>query len=222
MGLQVVMISCRQRRETERPKTLASLRAVGITPTVFESPCDPPHPRENRRVSLFALRCSRGRDTLFLEDDIDVDDTFPLWIEAARAQPHLVTFCVMRMWMQPPHVSAAVRLGRPIPTGLFPIPRLDKWYGTQAIYLPAQFVDWAVEHPAFMAKSLHKGEVTWTGFDLFIRDHLRETNMKLLGAFPNPVQHRDPPKLVQRAKPPPERKSLTYGLPRAGDIPVGR
>ena len=208
--LVAVMISCRQRRDTERPITLASLGAVGIVPRVHESPCDPPHPRENRRISLQALTDARGRDVLFLEDDITADHTLPAWIDRARDLQQPVTFCVVRAHMQPDHVTRALRRRRPIPTGLWPL-RMTGWYGTQAVYLPRDLVAWAVDHPAFMQMNMHKGQLTWTGFDLFVREHLPSTRWRMHGAFPNPVQHRDAPKMVPRAKPPPARVSLTYG-----------
>lgn len=216
------MISCRQRRDTERALTLRSLAAVGLVPRVHESPCDPPHPRENRRISLEALQAARGSDLLFVEDDIDADGTLPAWIDRARALRQPVTFCTVRAHMQPAHVNAALRQRRAIPTGLYPV-TLTGWYGTQAVYLPADLVTWAADHPAFMEMNMHLGQLTWTGFDLFLREHLPRTSWRMHGAFPNPVQHRDPPKMVPRAAPPPPRVSLTYGhraaqpLPRVGD-----
>jgi hypothetical protein len=218
--LRAVMISCRQRRETERPKTLASLARVGVRPRVFESPCDPPHPRENRRISLEALSSVRGHDVLFLEDDVDADETLPAWLDLARSQPHPVTFCVVRPAFHPPLIRKALELRVPIPTGLLPIANVGTaWYGTQAIYLPASLVEFIVSHPAFLEQNLHRGELTWTGFDLFLREYLPASEWRLLGAFPNPVEHRDPPKLVARRLPLSPRKSLTYCRPAAGPVP---
>ena len=220
--LRVVMISCRQRRDTERPLTLESLERVGIRPRVFESPCDPPHPRENRRISLEALTWARGHDVLFLEDDVDADETLPAWLELARAQREPVTFCLIRPAWHPPEIRRRLERGAPIEPGLYPVQQVGRsWYGTQAIYLPAGLVDWIVEHPAFMRQNMHRGELTWTGFDLFLREHLPGSRWTLLAALPNPAEHRDPPKLVPRRTPLSPRRSASYGHPRRGPVPSG-
>jgi hypothetical protein len=213
------MISCRQRRDTERPLTLASLDRVGIRPRVFESPCDPPSPRENRRVSLEALTWARGHDVLFFEDDVDADETLPAWLELARAQRQPVTFCLIRPAWHPPQIRRQLDEGRAITPGLYPVQRFASWYGTQAIYLPAGLVDFIVDHPAFMRQNMHRGEPTWTGFDLFLREHLKSSGYHLLAALPNPVEHRDPPKLVPRRTPLLPRRSLSYGSARRGPVP---
>lgn len=192
------MISCVQRENTERPRTLAQLNAVGVIPRVTESPCDPAGGPLNRYATWTALKRVKG-DCLFLEDDIDVNpDTFLDFLDMASRSDKVTTFTCFRKSLHP----------RGTLDGSDMTPRLVRlvntkerrgFYGTQAIYLPA----WAVQMVKDSWQEFVKSDFTplgeCDGFDFWIKNNIDE----ILMAFPNPVEHRAPAKMknVTRGKP---------------------
>jgi len=91
------MISCVQRRDTERVRTLAQLASVNVHPIVIESPCNPAGGPLNRHATLMALRRADFDGVLFVEDDIDVNPgLFRAFVDMAVEANELTTFCVMR------------------------------------------------------------------------------------------------------------------------------
>lgn len=204
------MISCRQRRDTERPITLQELRKVDIRPIVVESACDPACGAENRRVSWEALQ-HIPEGGLFLEDDILVNERlFPRMLDMAVDLDAVTTFTVFRQSLHPPGTfdDLTPRLVRMVNTQ-----QRRGFYGTQCIYLPK----WAVER-AYEAEhefvqpdgSALPGQDRVHGFDFWVKENFPILFM----AFPNPVEHRAPPKMrqVSRGQPGNQRghRSLSY------------
>lgn len=200
------------RAKTELPVTLASLNRVGFYPQVTVSD-GTPSSRENRAVFLRALRAGIVDDVLFFEDDVIADGALPGWVEAARSQPDPVTFCLIRPANHSQSIKRLLRTNVRIPRQLLPVENILKWYGTQAIYLPKRLVEAIVNDPDFFAPHMFKGKVQWTGADIWLRENIPRLGFTLRVAFPNPVQHRDAPKLVQKPGRDPNkpRVSLTYG-----------
>lgn len=211
--MRVVLMSHWSRRETELPITLASLNAVGFDPKVVMS-FRTPSSRENRRVAFQALADADAvDDVLFFEDDVLADHTLPYWVEIARRQPNPVSFCLIRPANHPKRIKRLLKRGLKIPPSLEPVANPELWWGTQAVYLPAAIVEAAITDPTFLKPSVFDGELRWTGWDVWLRDASIRLGLPMHSAFPNPVQHRDPPKLVIRNGRAPQkpRISLTYG-----------
>lgn len=186
-----VMISCRQRRDTERPLTLQQLAAAGIEPTVVESPCNPAGGPLNRLAAYDALRLCDGDDCLFLEDDLLVNaGTFPMFLRMAQDSGEVVTFTCFRRSLHPPGVLDE----RPARPRLVPLQRTRErrgFYGTQAIHLPAWFVTEALSRPGDFMKPTGAPLDACDGFDFWVKHNAS----RILMAFPNPVDHRAPPKM---------------------------
>lgn len=204
--IAAVMLSHELRRDTERPITLSSLEAAGISPVVHET-TGPPATEKVLRGSREALRGVTA-DALFFEDDVLVTPDLLTWLPALRSQPHIVTLCLMRRRMHPRSVLADFDAGRPIPRGILPL-RGDWWWGAQALYLPASVVQRVLSDENYVQVSTRKGETRIRGFDHWLQTRIGNIH----GAFPNPAQHRSPRNLshdVQKAY-----YSLTYGHPSA-------
>ena len=73
--MKAVMISCKQRAETERPWTLAQFENIGVDVEVQESSCNPAGGVMNRHAAWHAIKkgWDDGEGVLFMEDDIDVN-----------------------------------------------------------------------------------------------------------------------------------------------------
>ena len=201
------MMSHINRRDTERPVTLASLAAVGYQPQVYESTALPSS-QENRRMArkIFA----DGGPVLFFEDDVSAAPSLPEWVEVAQNLDVLATFCLITPGCHPPEIKLALDMKRPIPRRFMPIVNAHSWYGVQAVYLPARAVDAMNADPHFMDMSQTKLGMMWTGWDIWLRRNLDSLG-PMYAAFPNPVQHRDPPKLVPLGRTRPRRASRTFG-----------
>jgi hypothetical protein len=185
--MKTVMISCAQ-RALERAKTLTQFEAIGIIPEVFLSDCAPACGDENRRITLKALTScyDDGHHCLFIEDDIDINPDLPEAIRLAREINHFTTFCLLRDTYYPNLIRQRLVSRTAIPFGLYDVHGLDRWYGTQCVYIPYRLVTYTVEHPDF----LNGGN---TGFDFFIRQHYPFIEgERFLSVVPNPVQHRSP------------------------------
>jgi len=208
--MKSVMISCRQRRETERAITLQELRKVDIRPTVAESLCDPACGAENRRVSWEALQ-HIPEGGLFLEDDILVNERlFPQMLSMAVERDVVTTFTVFRQSLHPPGTfdNLTPRLVRLVNTQ-----SRRGFYGTQCLYLPKWAMNLVYENrDKFVRRdgSALPGEDDVHGFDFWVKDTFPVIYM----AFPNPVEHRAPPKMrkVSRGLPGNQRghRSLSY------------
>lgn len=113
-----------------------------------------------------------------------------------------VTFC---LFVRLSHPSPWLVEGEPQPkTGFYGCMRKG-WHGTQAILLPHERLERIAARASF-------GDGDRPPFDVW----LKRTGLisDLVGAFPNPVQHRSPPSVRDPRRKP--RHSLTYHLPRNG------
>lgn len=190
--VEPVMISCAQRAHTERVITLRELERVGIKPTVFESPCNPAGGPQNRHVAWRAVHhaATKRKPALFLEDDIVVNDLlFPRMLHMVHRNRRLPTsFTVFRHTLHPSECNDD---WHPRLVQLINTKEVRGFYGTQCFYLPLWLVDEIVDSKYdFMTEDesfLEESE----GFDFWIKENVDEIYM----AFPNPVDHRQPPKM---------------------------
>ena len=195
-SVRSVMISCVHRRNTERPRTLDQLANAGLNPVVIESACDPAGGPLNRLAAYQALQVLGSDGGLFFEDDIDVNAAlFTKVIDLVVPLSKVTTLFVPKRWsLHPTEVLTALAGRTPIPLRVLPLVNTRErrgFYGTQAMYLPGDFVLSALRCRNDFMTPDGLPLSSCDGFDFWIKEHAQE----IYGAFPNPVQHRNPPKM---------------------------
>ena len=187
-----VMVSCIE-RETERARTLQQLASAGIPmPWIAYNPCNSKDRAVHTKMLANSLRCLEhvldhdGKHMLFMEDDIDCKPAFLTWLRIAEYQEHLVTFTVLTGSRHPEEVEHW-RDSPVIPPGLYRMP-LTRWYGTQALFVPRPHVEG-------LRKYIQRTNAD-TAFDTKTLYYCNEGHASMYGAYPNPVQHRSPYKMV--------------------------
>lgn len=163
-----------------------------------------PAPWKNRanfeRVVTAAVNADA--DLLAFEDDVDVASDFPAALHCARALAQPTVFWLCKPHNHPIRWAQTINLGDEAPlAGLYPVRRMNLWFGTQAIYLPRDLI-------RALASDVTFGVPDGKPFDRWLRDRLT----RLWVAPPNPVQHRSPATLVDSTRVP--RISPTSHLPR--------
>lgn len=220
-----VMISCVQRRDTERPITLASLANVGVHPIVVESECNPAGARLNRHAAWHALSRANGA-ALFLEDDVLVKPTLTRALEMAVAADVITVFCLLRERLLTREAQAILARARAVgrmrltllPLDPLEVPKRRGFYGTQAVYLPERVVRCVLEDAwsEFVGEYGAPMDVAPSGFDFWLKERASEFG-GMFTVVPNPVQHRNPPKMraITGGRPTPAKRahaSATYGM----------
>lgn len=210
--LPTTVISCVQRHET-REETTLQLRAVGLKPEAFLSPCNPAGSPENARVSARALRWAlyQGAGVLFCEDDLTVHPDFPLYLEAAIEADRFTYFYVHDTSYEGSELGSlygleiyrAITERTPIPPGLYELRRNWGLGNAQCMFLPRAFLE------SLDLEELEKGS---RSVDTFLWMTLHERGITPLVALPHPVQHRGV--RVARDNRKPDRFSLSFDLPR--------
>jgi hypothetical protein len=173
------------------------------------------------RLAAYAALQAIPDGGLFFEDDVDVE---PDWFwEAAQilrdARAVGTFFVPRRASLHPVGVMNEVLDGRPVRRCVAPLRNTRErrgFYGTQAMYFPKDFVRLALSSRlAFMTGDGLPLEGSH-GFDFFVKEQAD----KILGVFPNPVQHRNPPKMTRVSRgetsaPGAAHTSLTFGMRHA-------
>lgn len=203
------MVSCRERRQ-ERARTLDQLAAAGIpAPVVQENTCQPASLTQQLENSLILVRkaASVRHHLLFVEDDIDCHADFVTWLRIAEHDNVIVSFCAIKPQLEK-HIKQPA--GRPVTPGLYPLPRAVGYVGAQALFLPYRLLNALTEYAVGASDSL----------DMVLHYFARALGESISIAFPNPVQHRNPPKMrpVKNDRPLAGRLSRSYG--RETDKPV--
>lgn len=186
--------------------TLPQVEAAGLEPVVFMDEGQPLPARNRANFERAVARAfDDGTDLLLFEDDVDLSLDFAAALEAARAFGEPVVFWLSKEHNHPASWVGAIKFGLDAPpAGLYPVRRLNLWFGTQAILLPFAWVERVRADAAF-------GVPDGLPFDRWLRDRLT----RLLVALPNPVQHRSPTTLVDPTRV--ARISPTFHLPRHAD-----
>lgn len=195
-------------RVSERAVTVPQFEALGLTVTPFIG-VGQPSPIANglNGMSILTAAHDQDSDVLIVEDDVDLSPDFPEALTAARRHGRPVTF-----WLCKPHNHSAawrkaINGDAPPPTsGFYPVERLPSWFGSQALYLPAEVVRAAVDAPMFGSPN--------TSLDYWLRDNVLRI---LWAALPNPVQHRNAATLVDPNRVP--RISPTFHMERRNPWP---
>lgn len=206
--LHSVMSSCRCREE-DRALTLPQLEAFGVTPELFLSECEPAGPPENLANGLRAIASSKGRDVLFLEDDIDLAPDFGTFLDMVR-ELGVMTWLYIN---DRPHRSPAL-YGRAVwrmieareafPRGLLKPNTYYGLWGAQCVFIPSEHV-----------KGLLRFKEPFNGaFDDLLQTYAARVQADVRVAIPNPVQHRQ--SRVGRTADNPQnvKRSASFALPR--------
>jgi len=185
--LFATIVSCSQ-RATVRAGTEAELRAAGLEPVVYLSPCQPAGPQGHAAVSALALRDAQesGLDWLFCEDDLTLSPGFPAALQKAQASGG-VTY----LYLHEDERSMTIRYPDEI---LEQIRRRSAGLTPRHVrLLDAQFLESAqcVLIPAAAAAQMRVEALERLGlsFDMFLEAFLRETRRSAFAMVPCPVQH---------------------------------
>lgn len=190
-------------RANERAKTLPQFLRLGIQPDII-LPIMPPSPESNTEQAMRGLRSAAFKQTaaLMVEDDIDIHPfTFPEWLQIAQNQPYPVTFCVLRYESLHPNVSKVIQKGGTQPPRLYEVQNLNKWFGSQCLYIPSELT------ARLVAAGIPDRHVY--SFDVLFRKRLLEWKIPLMHCASDPVRHRAAPCVVNKGRKP--SKSVTFG-----------
>lgn len=195
------MISCWQRRDTERAHTLAELAAVGIHPVVTESTCDPAGPSLNRHAAWHAITSAPRGPLLFVEDDITPSEFLPWALEAAQDLDVLLDLNLKRRRLLTDALAIA-GIGR------ITVQRLARehvearrgWYGTQCVYLPEHAVEAVKAAKGDFVNLDGTPKAAEHGFDFWLKEHAEELG-GMHALDPPVVRHRNPPSMRVLTRP---------------------
>lgn len=208
------MGSCRV-RELARARTIPQLRAAGLDPIVFLSPCDPAGPEQNRLVALDAMRhaATIGLPTLYVEDDIDVDAILFPWALQLAARLDAVTYLYLND--QPTRlrlhfgndVTRTITEGGLLTRGAYAIRTRAALFGTQAVMIPSRLLGTMVDILEDTTSS-RSWRQPWDGrLHIWLRKNLQE---RVFSILPHPVQHRQD--RTGRHETRTVMRSLSYGM----------
>ena len=195
-SVRIAIISCIE-RETERVRTLAQFHAIGLKP-VFEpylNECSCPENTGAHHGRVWfekALRDFLDTDEpglVIAEDDIDVLPAFRPALELTVMTDEFTDFCIWRERHHPKPLAPLIKERRPIPPDLYVLEVPKAWYGTQCVYIPRWAVLKYFEHPDLQERR--------SAFDSNFALLIRREGMVVLGAYPNPVQHRSPHSIAE-------------------------
>lgn len=219
--MKTTIITC-DGREEQYDKTFAQVTAMGLTPIPLRSACQPPSVEDNLwKAYRAAQHAAEDEDgLLFLEDDVDFNEHFPRFLNAAVDKGVLTTFILFRESLYPgPSYSNPSRdkpnVGHLVPLNRAAVKARRGFHGSQAIYLPPHGVERLLGASERFVQAdgspLEAGSEKRHGFDFWVKD-----NAHLLGglfcAWPNPVQHREEAPSTFNGKVT-NFRSRTYGAP---------
>lgn len=196
-----VMISCWQRASGERARTLTELGALGITPVVTESSCDPAGPSLNRHAAWHALSNAPPGPVLFVEDDITPSEHLPWALEAAQDLDVLLDLNLKRRRL----LEGALTIAG---IGSITFQRLAReqveqrrgWFGTQCVYLPEHAVEVVKAAKADFVNTDATPKPAEHGFDFWLKEHAEELG-GMHALDPPAVHHRNPPSMRVLTRP---------------------
>ena len=208
-----VMASCRV-RETARARTIPQLRQAGLDPLVFLSPCDPAGPQQNRIVAHEALThaATKRLPTLYVEDDIDIDQQLFRWALDLAVRLDAVTY----LYLNDTPARMREHFGREIERsitneeaivrGAYAIRERAALFGTQCVLIPARLLDTMVSILEF--DSGLRRRMPWDGrLHTWLREHRDE---RVFSILPHPIQHRQD--RTGRTEATKVMRSMSYGM----------
>ena len=207
------MGSCRV-RELARARTIPQLRAAGLDPIVFLSPCDPAGPEQNRLVALEAMQhaAALGHATLYVEDDIDVDPILFPWALDLAERLDAVTYLYLND--QPARlrfhfgndVTNTIMERGMLTRGAYAIRTRAALFGTQAVMIPARLLGTMVD--ILEDTSVKSPRQPWDGrLHTWLKRHPEE---RVFSILPHPVQHRQDRTGRQETRT--VMRSMSYGM----------
>lgn len=197
-----VMISCWQRASGERARTLAELGALGITPVVTESSCDPAGPSLNRHAAWHALAAAPPGPVLFVEDDITPSEHLPWALEVAQDLDVLLDLNLKRRRLLE-GAKAVAGAGQALTVYRLQSGQVEQrrgWYGTQCVYLPEHSVDAVRAAKGDFVNPDGSPRPAEHGFDFWLREHA-EALGGMHALDPPAVHHRNPPSMRVLTRP---------------------
>lgn len=195
------MISCAQRADRERAQTLRELAAVGITPVVTESSCDPAGPTLNRHAAWHAITRAPPGPVLFVEDDITPRGCIGDALALAQELDVILDLNLKRRRL----MDGAEPVGG---LGRFTAYRLRRdqveqrrgWYGTQCVYLPERAVELVKSRHGDLVNPDGSPKPAEFGFDFWLKEHA-ESLGGMHALDPPAARHRNPPSMRNLTRP---------------------
>lgn len=188
-----VMASCRV-RETARARTIPQLRQAGLDPIVFLSPCDPAGPEQNRAIAYEAITHAIGKNlpTLYVEDDIDIDQALFPWALDLAVRLDAVTY----LYLNDTPARMREHFGREVERsitneesvirGAYAIRERAALFGTQCVLIPARLL--GTMQAILEFDSGLRRRMPWDGrLHTWLRENRDE---RVFSILPHPIQHR--------------------------------
>jgi hypothetical protein len=211
--LLTVMGSCRV-RETARARTIPQLRQAGLDPIVFLSPCTPAGPEQNRAIAYEAITHAIGKNlpTLYVEDDIDIDQQLFQWALDLAVRLDAVTY----LYLNDTPARMREHFGREIERsitneegiirGAYAVRERAALFGTQCVLIPARLLG-AMQRILEFDSGLRR-RMPWDGrLHTWLREHRDE---RVFSILPHPIQHRQD--RTGRTEATKVMRSMSYGM----------
>lgn len=194
-----VGIFTHETRTAELALTVEYLAEAGITPDVINTQTGVGSAFKNRLNAVTTLeRVYDGRPVLLLEDDVLAGKHVKAWVEHLEYHARdVVSLLPMKPESYTEQTEVALRNPRKRkakPSRLEVCPRLQHWWGSQAVWMPARFAERVLNDD----RVKDEADNTLGPWDHTIRKLLMEHDEQLLVAFPAVFQHQSPPSVRQR------------------------
>ncbi|MDR9391961.1 MAG: hypothetical protein RI554_08020 [Trueperaceae bacterium] len=189
-------------RTASLERTLQSVRDANLRVDVVTTQARGASNALNRTNAVAALsQAFNGNAVLMLEDDVLLSPYARAWIEHLETHVRDVTTLYAPVGkFYPTTVREFVDFRKPVPRhlhGVHPLERLRGWYGAQAVWIPAPWVESILATPDF-----RREERDPLGpWDHALRKHLLQHDAGMRVVVPNVVQHQAPPSVVNRSGP---------------------
>ena len=184
-------------RERTRKQTIASLDAVGITPDVITIQQEAGAQWRNRLNALHALsQAADGSPVLLLEDDVIAASTVPQWLSFLEGVNITTDLCVTGAHHYPNPLGRQIMEQKyPHDSRVVPMPDLKKWWGSQAVWLPAHIVAGILAEESLFTPT----HSPWGPWDHTLRKWHRDHNQPFNVAYPSVFDHLNPRSVVNRS-----------------------
>jgi len=182
------MVSCKQRQES-RNVTLTQFQALGLQPTVFQSDCEPASIQQLNSTALKAMQYAAfvGEDTLYIEDDIDLNAERFKWALENRLDAvtyyYLNDFDYRLKRHYGNELADKIKKKKHIPLNNYEIHEKFELFGTQCVLIPARLL-------SKMTAILKDDSQPMNPWDGRLLNWLQGNEERAYCVLPHPVQHR--------------------------------